>query len=104
MSPFLAVAAVAGLGCSAYPVQVGPAPAVRLVDEANPLAGTPFYVNPTSRAMVAAANANPPSPELTAVANTPQAYWIDPTFSPATVAGKVHPSPARRRLLALCRF
>ena len=85
-SPFLAVAAVAGMVCSADPVQVGPAPAVRLVDEVNPLAGAPFYVNPTSAAMRAAQNANPPSPELTAIANTPQAYWIVPGSSAATVA------------------
>ena len=85
-SPFLAVAAVASMVCSADPVQVGPAPAVRLVDEVNPLAGAPFYVNPTSAAMRAAQNANPPSPELTAIANTPQAYWIVPGSSAATVA------------------
>jgi endoglucanase len=70
-------------------MQLGPAPAVRLVDASNPLAGQPFYVDPTSVAMVAARNANPPSPQLTAVANTPQAYWIDQAFPPATVAGTV---------------
>ena len=68
-------------------MQVGPAPAVRLAaDEANPLAGAPFYVNPTSAAMRAAQSADPPSPELTAIANTPQAYWIVPGSSAATVA------------------
>jgi endoglucanase len=36
--------------------------------------------------MRAAQNANPPSPELTAIANTPQAYWIVPGSSAATVA------------------
>ncbi|MDT5210115.1 MAG: endoglucanase [Mycobacterium sp.] len=85
ISPFLAVAAVAGIGCYVVPVQAGP-PAVRLVEDANPLAGMPFYVNPTSKAAVAAASANPPSPELTAIANTPQAYWIVPGSSAATVA------------------
>jgi endoglucanase len=85
----LTVAAVAGVGVSAEPVQVGRAPTVLLVDEVNPLAGAPFYVNPTSPAMVAAQKADPPSPELTAIANTPQAYWIVPSFSPATVAGAV---------------
>jgi endoglucanase len=89
ISPFLAVAAVAGMGCFADPVQVGPAPAVRLASEANPLAGKPFYVDPISSAMVAANNANPPSPELTAVANTPHAYWIDQAFPAATVASAV---------------
>ncbi len=71
----------------ADPGQVGPTPEVRLVDEANPLAGRPFYVDPISAAMVAANNANPPSSELTAVANTPQAYWLDQAFPASTVAG-----------------
>jgi len=85
ISPFLAVAAVVSMSLSADPAQVGPAPAVRLtVDEANPLAGAAFYVNPSSAAMRAAQSADPPSPELTAVANTPQAYWIVPGSSAAT--------------------
>ena len=46
---------------------------MRLADEVNPLAGAPFYVNRTSAAMRAAQSANPPSPELTAIANTSQA-------------------------------
>jgi endoglucanase len=75
-----------GVFLFANPIQVGPAPAVRLVDDANPLAGMPFYVNPTSVAMRAAQKADPPSPELTAVANTPQAYWIVPGSSASTVA------------------
>ena len=86
ISPFLAVAAAAGLGCYADPVQSVPAPGVRLVDAANPLAGEPFYVDPTSAAMRAAHNANPPNPELDAIANTPQAFWVDPAVSSATVA------------------
>ena len=86
ISPFLAVAAVAGMGIAADPVQVGSSPAVRLVNEENPLAGMPFYVNPTSSAMVAAGKADPPSPELTAIANTPQAYWIVPGSSADRVA------------------
>ena len=85
ISPFLAAAAVAGIGCSLVSAPVAPAPAVRLVDDANPLAGAPFYVNPTSAAMRAAQSANPPSPELTTVANTPQAYWIVPGSSASTV-------------------
>ncbi|MDT5093520.1 MAG: endoglucanase [Mycobacterium sp.] len=84
ISPFLAVAAVAALVCSE--VQVGPAPAVRLADEVNPLAGMPFYVNPTSAAMRASQSADPPSAQLTAVANTPQAFWIVPGSSADTVA------------------
>src|SRR3954471_10479222 len=86
IAPLLAVAAVAGIGLVSAPVQVASGPAVRLADDANPLAGMPFYVNPTSVAMRAAQSADPPSPELTAVANTPQAYWIVPGSSAATVA------------------
>jgi endoglucanase len=77
---------IVGVFLAANPIQVGPAPTVRLVDDANPLAGMPFYVNPTSAAMRAAQKADPPSPELTAVANTPQAYWIVPGSSASTVA------------------
>jgi endoglucanase len=84
--PFLTVAAVAGIGLLADMVRVGPAPAVRLADDANPLAGMPFYVNPASAAMRAAQHADPPNPELTGIANTPQAYWIVPGSSAATVA------------------
>lgn len=80
----LTAASVAGF--LAGPVQVGPAPAVRLAADANPLAGMPFYVNPNSAAMRAAQQANPPSPELTTIANTPQSYWIVPGSSAATVA------------------
>lgn len=65
------------------------APALILVDAANPLAGKPFYVDPASAAMVAARNANPPNAELTSVANTPQSYWLDQAFPPATVGGTV---------------
>jgi endoglucanase len=89
IAPFLTVAAFAstvGMGFLADPVQVGHAPAVRLADEANPLAGAPFYVNPTSAAMRAAQHADPPSAELTTIADTPQAYWIVPGSSAATVA------------------
>jgi endoglucanase len=59
---------------------------VRLVDEVNPLAGTPLYVNPNSAAMRAAQSTNPPNPELTTVANTPQAYWMDQASTPAVDA------------------
>jgi endoglucanase len=81
LTPLLAVAAV--FLCD--PMQVSPAPTVRLVADGNPLAGAPFYVNPTSAAMRAAQHADPPSPELTAIANTPQAYWIVPGPSAGTV-------------------
>src|SRR6201998_3784810 len=79
IAPFLTVAAVAAVGFL-------PGPAMRLVDDANPLAGMPFYVNPPWAAMRAPQHADPPSPELTAIANTPQSYWIVPGASAATVA------------------
>jgi endoglucanase len=83
--PFLTIAAIAATGLVSGPVQAGSGPAVRLASDANPLAGAPFYVNPTSAAMRAAQSADPPSAELTAVANTPQAYWIVPGASAGTV-------------------
>ena len=85
IASLLTVTAVAGINLLAHPAQVGPAPAVRLVSDGDPLAGAPFYVNPTSAAMRAAQSADPPSPALTAIANTPQAYWIVPGGSAATV-------------------
>src|SRR6516164_11503179 len=86
IAPLLTAAVVAGMCFLADPVQVGPAPAVRLADDGNPLAGMPFYVNPNSAAMRAAQHADPPSAELAAIANTPQAYWIVPGSSAGTVA------------------
>lgn len=56
---------------------------MRLAGDANPLAGVPFYVNPTSKARAAAGGVNPPSPELNAIADTPTAYWMDNLSSPA---------------------
>lgn len=84
-SALLAVAVVAGLVSSAQAGRVASAP-VRLASDANPLAGAPMYVNPNSAAMRAAQGANPPSPELTAIANTPQAYWMDQLSTPAVDA------------------
>ncbi|MCV7074490.1 glycoside hydrolase family 6 protein [Mycobacterium szulgai] len=88
MVPFMAVTAVAGTALVADPPQVGQAPAMRLVDASNPLAGQPFYVDPASAAM-AAHNANPGNAQLTAIANTPQAYWIDQAFPAGSVGGTV---------------
>jgi len=85
IAPALTVAVVAGVGISAGTPHVGPAPTVRLTSDGDPLAGAPFYVNPNSAAMRAAQSADPPSPELTAIANTPQAYWIVPGSSAGTV-------------------
>jgi endoglucanase len=90
IASFLTVVAVGCLGLLGDPVHVGTDAAVRLAaDEANPLAGAPFFVNPTSAAMLAAQKADPPSPELTAIANTPQAYWVVPGSSAATVSSYV---------------
>jgi endoglucanase len=75
----LAAAAVACAGIVANPVQSVPAPAIRLVDDSNPLAGRPFYVDPISSAMLAAKN-NPSSPELSTIANTPASFWLDEAF------------------------
>jgi len=84
MVSILAAAAVLLGGTAVSPV-AGPAlPAIRLVSDGNPLAGLPFYVNPNSAAMRAAASAG--SPELTAIANTPQAYWMDQLSTPAVDA------------------
>ena len=86
ISPFLAVAAVAGIGCSVVTVNDGPAPVVRLASDGNPLAGLPFYVNPSSKAQAAADGVDPRSPELDAIANTPTAYWMDNLSTPAVDA------------------
>src|SRR6185312_9300475 len=53
--------------------------------DANPLV-LPFYVNPNSAAMRAANSAEPPSPELTGIANTPTAYWMDNLSTPSVDA------------------
>jgi endoglucanase len=74
------------MGLIGDPARVGPDPTVRLTSDANPLAGQPLYVNPNSAAMRAAHSASPPSPELTAIANTPQAYWMDQASTPAVDA------------------
>ena len=86
ISPFLAVAAVAGIGCSVVTVNDGPALVVRLASDGNPLAGLPFYVNPSSKAQAAADGVDPRSPELDAIANTPTAYWMDNLSTPAVDA------------------
>jgi endoglucanase len=83
IAPVLAVATVVGLGTVG---PAGPSPAIRLVSDNNPLAGRPFYVNPTSAAMRASQKVDPPSPQLNYVANTPQAYWLVPGSSASTVA------------------
>lgn len=85
ISPFVAVAAVAGAVSYSDLVEVRPAPAIRLVDAGNPLAGQPFYVNPQSAAM-RAAQRDPSSPQLAAIANTPQAYWMDNRTTPSVDA------------------
>jgi endoglucanase len=83
------VALTAVIGCFVSPRATDGAPSVLLVDDSNPLAGRTFYVDPTSSAMVAAANAVPPSSELTAIASTPQAHWIGNEIGVADVAAYV---------------
>jgi endoglucanase len=84
------VVAVAGVAVTAAePVPVRTDAVTLLADGPNPLAGWNFYVDPISVAMRAANNANPPIPELTRIANTPQAYWLDEAFPAATVGNTV---------------
>lgn len=80
IAPALTVAVVGALAL--------PAPAVRLASDDNPLAGQPFYVDPTSAAMNAA-HADPENPALATIANTPQAYWLDQAFPAGSVGGTV---------------
>ena len=87
--PCVVVALTAVIGCFVSPRATDGAPSVLLVDDSNPLAGRTFYVDPTSSAMVAAANAVPPSSELTAIASTPQAHWIGNEIGVADVAAYV---------------
>ncbi len=81
IAPFLTLAVVAVLALTAAPVHTG---GVRLADDAAPIGGSPFYVDPNSAAM-RASRANPDSPELAYIANTPQAYWIDNLVPDAAV-------------------
>lgn len=82
ITSFLTVAGVVFVAVAVDPPHTSD---VRLISDGNPLAGAPFYVNPTSAAMRAAQSADPPSPELTSIANTPQAYWVVPGGSAGTV-------------------
>jgi endoglucanase len=99
--PFLTVV---GVTFTAGPMHAAPAPGVRLVDAANPLAGHALYVDPTSPAMAAAHRANPPSPELDAIANTPQAHWVDPGVSSAAVAGYLNGAQAAGSMPVLALY
>lgn len=89
---------------SAAPRQSGTAPAVRLADAANPLAGQALFVDPTSAAMAAAHHADPPSPELDAIANTPQAFWIDQAVPSAAVARYVNGAQAAGAMPMLAMY
>lgn len=55
-----------------------------LVSDSRP----PFYVDPASAAM-GAHNANPGTAQLTAIANTRQACWLDHAFPASSVGGRV---------------
>ncbi|WP_162525936.1 MULTISPECIES: glycoside hydrolase family 6 protein [unclassified Mycobacteroides] len=68
----LSLLAVASLG-----LVVGP-----VANADNPLDGQGFYVNPNSAAMRAASA----DPAVAAIANTPQAYWMDNVSSPSVDA------------------
>ena len=59
---------------------------VRLTADGNPLGGLPFYVNPKSKAKMAADGLDPRSPELDSIANTPTAYWMDNLSTPSVDA------------------
>jgi endoglucanase len=89
--PFLTVVGVTVAGAS---TQTGVAPPIRLVDSGNPIAGHNLYVDPTSAAMAAAHHANPPSAELDAIANTPQAFWIDGAVPSAAIGRYVNGATA----------
>ncbi|MDX1884751.1 glycoside hydrolase family 6 protein [Mycolicibacterium sp. 120270] len=86
ITPFLTFAVVVGLGLVADPTPAAPAPAVRLTADGNPLAGLPYYVNPKSKAKMAADGLDPRSPELDSIANTPTAYWMDNLSTPSVDA------------------
>lgn len=85
MIPFLTAAAVAGTGALVAP-EYATSAEVRLVSDANPLVGKPFYVNPQSKGMRAAQAFDPPNPQLNAVVNTPTAYWMDHLSTPSVDA------------------
>jgi endoglucanase len=82
IAPLFAFAVVAGVVFAAAPVHTGP---IRLADDAAPVGGSPFYVDPNSAAM-RASRANPDNPQLAYIANTPQAYWIDNLVPAAAVS------------------
>jgi endoglucanase len=54
--------------------------------------------------MRAAQNANPPSPALTAIANTPQAYWMDQASSPAVDAKYISAAQATGAMPVLALY
>lgn len=84
------VLTVLGVALAATSTLTGTAPAIRLVDSGNPIAGHNLYVDPTSAAMAAAHHADPPSAELDAIANTPQAFWIDNAVPSAAIGRYVN--------------
>lgn len=75
---------VAAVAAFTVPAETGPVPKIGLVNEANPLDGLPFYVNPNSKGTRAAQG--DPNPQLAAVVNTPTAYWMDHLSTPAVDA------------------
>lgn len=101
--PFLTVAAVA-LGSVLAPVPDGPSPQVRLASDGNPLVGLPFYVNPTSKARMAADGVSPPNPLLNAIADTPTAYWMDHLSTPSVDAKYIQAAQAAGTIPVLALY
>lgn len=101
--PFLTVAAVA-LGSVLAPAPDGASPQVRLASDGNPLVGLPFYVNPTSKARMAADGVSPPNPLLNAIADTPTAYWMDHLSTPSVDAKYIQAAQAAGTMPVLALY
>ena len=65
-----------------------PIPA-QLLDSSNPLSGSNFYLDWSTSAEVAAGQANPPSPELRLIADTPQVWWLGDDVRTEILAAEV---------------
>lgn len=102
ITPALTVAAVAATGGVAASTHIDPAPQVRLVSDANPLVGQPFYVNPHSKGMRALASN--PDPLLEAVVNTPTAYWMDHISTPSVDAKYIQTAQAAGTIPVLALY
>lgn len=99
----LTVAAVTA-GAVIAPVPDTPSRQVRLASDANPLVGLPFYVNPTSKARMAADGVSPPNPLLNAIADTPTAYWMDHLSTPSVDAKYIQTAQAAGTMPVLALY